>query len=273
MAEEPILEAQDARGAKSPLGRRRSTRGRTTSPACRGMDLPPPRGHRAHHACLPLCAVAPPGAEAQERRALHQPSGRGRHHPGSEPAFRRRHAMRRPSARQPSRITDATLDDLEGLFGRQVAELVDGVTKLTNIAVDSLSGAAGADHAQDVRRDGRTSGSSSSSWWTACTTCARMAAILRTVVSSRPTRRWRFTRPWRTAWASAPSNGSSRTSLLLPGAGKFRRSRAWFPKAARSARRTSTRYHRHAARRDDSRQHQGAPHRGARSTCTPSTRR
>ena len=35
--------------------------------------------------------------------------------------------------------TDATLDDLEGLFGRQVAELVDGVTKLTNIAVDSLS--------------------------------------------------------------------------------------------------------------------------------------
>ena len=35
--------------------------------------------------------------------------------------------------------TDATLDDLRELFGDQVAELVDGVTKLTNISVDSLS--------------------------------------------------------------------------------------------------------------------------------------
>ena len=35
--------------------------------------------------------------------------------------------------------TDATLDELSELFGPQVAELVDGVTKLTNIEVDSLS--------------------------------------------------------------------------------------------------------------------------------------
>ncbi len=35
--------------------------------------------------------------------------------------------------------TDATLDDIEELFGKQVADLVDGVTKLTNISVDSLS--------------------------------------------------------------------------------------------------------------------------------------
>ncbi len=35
--------------------------------------------------------------------------------------------------------TDATLDELKELFGEQVAELVDGVTKLTNISVDSLS--------------------------------------------------------------------------------------------------------------------------------------
>jgi len=35
--------------------------------------------------------------------------------------------------------TDATLDDLRGLFGDQVTELVDGVTKLTNISVSSLS--------------------------------------------------------------------------------------------------------------------------------------
>ena len=35
--------------------------------------------------------------------------------------------------------TDTTLEELEGLFGPQVAELVDGVTKLTNITVDSLS--------------------------------------------------------------------------------------------------------------------------------------
>ena len=35
--------------------------------------------------------------------------------------------------------TDTTLDDLTRMFGPQVAELVDGVTKLTNIEVDSLS--------------------------------------------------------------------------------------------------------------------------------------
>ena len=35
--------------------------------------------------------------------------------------------------------TDATLDELSELFGPQVSELVDGVTKLTNISVSSLS--------------------------------------------------------------------------------------------------------------------------------------
>lgn len=35
--------------------------------------------------------------------------------------------------------TDATLEDIEELFGPQVAELVDGVTKLTNIEVSSLT--------------------------------------------------------------------------------------------------------------------------------------
>ncbi len=35
--------------------------------------------------------------------------------------------------------TDATLDELSELFGPQVADLVDGVTKLTNISVSSLS--------------------------------------------------------------------------------------------------------------------------------------
>ncbi len=35
--------------------------------------------------------------------------------------------------------TDATLEELSGLFGPQVADLVDGVTKLTNISVSSLS--------------------------------------------------------------------------------------------------------------------------------------
>ena len=35
--------------------------------------------------------------------------------------------------------TDATLDELSNLFGPQVADLVDGVTKLTNISVSSLS--------------------------------------------------------------------------------------------------------------------------------------
>ncbi len=35
--------------------------------------------------------------------------------------------------------TDATFEQIEQLFGKQVAELVDGVTKLTNISVSSLS--------------------------------------------------------------------------------------------------------------------------------------
>ena len=35
--------------------------------------------------------------------------------------------------------TDATFEQIERLFGKQVAELVDGVTKLTNISVSSLS--------------------------------------------------------------------------------------------------------------------------------------
>lgn len=35
--------------------------------------------------------------------------------------------------------TDTTLEDIESLFGQQVAELVDGVTKLTNIEVSSLT--------------------------------------------------------------------------------------------------------------------------------------
>ena len=35
--------------------------------------------------------------------------------------------------------TDATAEDVRELFGSAVEELVDGVTKLTNIEVDSLS--------------------------------------------------------------------------------------------------------------------------------------
>ncbi len=47
--------------------------------------------------------------------------------------------------------TETSLADVSGLFGDTVAELVDGVTKLTNIEVDSMD-EAGAHAAQDVPR-------------------------------------------------------------------------------------------------------------------------
>ena len=63
-------------------------------------------------------------------------------------------------------------------FGDDVAQLVDGVTKLDQIKFDSARGGAGRELPQDAARDGaRTCASSSSSSPIARTTCARSAAM------------------------------------------------------------------------------------------------
>ena len=69
--------------------------------------------------------------------------------------------------------TPATLEQLTDLFGQTVAELVDGVTKLTSIKVTSMD----EKQAWNLRKmfvghEPATSASSSSSSPTACTTCA-----------------------------------------------------------------------------------------------------
>ena len=97
--------------------------------------------------------------------------------------------------------TDVTSQLVDQEFGPHVAQLVDGVTKITRIEVETLTDEQAA----------RTSASSSSSWPTACTTCAPWLRSRRTAASSNRARRLRSMRPSRTAWASTPSNGSSRT--------------------------------------------------------------
>lgn len=107
--------------------------------------------------------------------------------------------------------TSATLDDLTERFGATVAELVDGVTKLTSIEVSSMDEKQALNlrkmflaMSKDIRvviikladrlHNMRT-----------------LAALPPTGACSRPVRRWTSTRRLRIAWASAPSSGSSRT--------------------------------------------------------------
>lgn len=109
--------------------------------------------------------------------------------------------------------TTVTLEDIEKQFGGDVAELVDGVTKLANIPYSSRA----EQQAENVRKMllamARMFELSSSSWPTGCTTCARwIIAFLKSSGSNR-WRRWRSMRRWRTGWVSAVSRKSWRISL------------------------------------------------------------
>ena len=75
-------------------------------------------------------------AEARLGRSLFLPSGRGRRHP-------HRAASSTPPRSSPALLhdtvedTDATLDEIERLFGDEIARLVDGVTKLSRLELQS----------------------------------------------------------------------------------------------------------------------------------------
>jgi GTP diphosphokinase / guanosine-3',5'-bis(diphosphate) 3'-diphosphatase len=58
-------------------------------------------------------------------------------------------------------------------FDEEIAELVDGVSKLTQIEFKSRAEAQAASLRKMLLAMSGTSGSSSSSWPTGCTTCAR----------------------------------------------------------------------------------------------------
>ena len=103
--------------------------------------------------------------------------------------------------------TPATLEQLTDLFGQTVAELVDGVTKLTSIKVTSMD----EKQAWNLRK-----------MFLAMSRDIRVADRLHnmgTLAALPPDRRLFkaretmdvYTRPWRTAWASPRSSGSSRT--------------------------------------------------------------
>ena len=101
--------------------------------------------------------------------------------------------------------TTVTLEDIEKQFGGDVAELVDGVTKLANIPYSSRA----EQQAENVRKmllamakDVRV----------VITTCARwIIAFLKSSGSNR-WRRWRSMRRWHTGWVSVASRKSWRIS-------------------------------------------------------------
>ena len=129
------------------------------------------------------CSVASILTDTDDRRADHRGGLSARHggglqghHPGHHPA--------RNSA-------------------QEVAQLVDGVTKLDKLDFTNREEAAGREPAQDDpgHEQGHPRGASSS-WRTACTTCAPCASSPRKPGRRpSPTRRWTSTPPWRTAWA------------------------------------------------------------------------
>ena len=76
--------------------------------------------------------------------------------------------------------TRATYADIEGRFGEEVAQLVDGVTKLTNLELCSVEQRPGGELPQALDGDvGRICGCCWSSSPTGCTTCAPSATCPR----------------------------------------------------------------------------------------------
>ena len=139
--------------------------------------------------------------------------------------------------------TSASLDEIQAEFGEEIAQLVDGVTKLTGMTFESRDERQAENYrkmmvamATDVRvilikladrlHNMRTLG---------------RAAEAEADWRSRA-RRWRSTRRSPTGWGSTRSSGSSRTSPSRPCTrASTRRSSSSSPSSATSARSTSTR--------------------------------
>ena len=134
-----------------------------------------------------------------------------------------RRARHRPVAIQAALLhdvpedTEYALSDIEERFGAEVAQLVDGVTKLVQVQRPcATSSSRPRTCARCSWRWPRTSASCSSSSPTGCTTCAPWLRCRRRSRRASPTRPWRSTRRWPSASASGRSSGSSRTSRSGP---------------------------------------------------------
>ncbi|MCK7576760.1 MAG: hypothetical protein MZV65_13295 [Chromatiales bacterium] len=111
---------------------------------------------------LPVQRRGPRGPEPAQRRAVHlRTRSRSR-----DPA--RRPAARRADASAPRILHDVIEDtadaqgrDRRAASARDVAELVDGVSKLDQIEFRTAGGGAGGELPQDAARDGRATSASS----------------------------------------------------------------------------------------------------------------
>ena len=98
--------------------------------------------------------------------------------------------------------TTLTIDDIDEVFGAEIAGIVDGVTKLDRLHFDSKEAQQAASLRKMLVAMARTSACCSSSSPTACTTCARSRRSRRRSSSGSPRRRSTSTRRSRTASAS-----------------------------------------------------------------------
>lgn len=97
--------------------------------------------------------------------------------------------------------TETSLADVSGLFGETVAGLVDGVTKLTNIEVDSMDEKQALTLRKMFLAMSKDIRVIIVKLADRCITCARLPLCARTAACLRHARPWTCTRLWPTAWA------------------------------------------------------------------------
>ena len=208
--------------------------GRGRSAAQDGAHAPPEGRHRAHRARLRRRREGALRPEAQERRAVHHPPGRGRADPRRprhrpEDARRRAAARHRRGHRLHARHAARRLRRRDRHARRRRHQARQAQVRRQR---------SGRDRAQDGRRD--VEGHPGADHQARRPPAQRAHLGLRARRSPRRARRRRpsrSTRRWRTASASRPSSGSSKTSRSRCSTrSSTSRSRAWCATARRSAR-------------------------------------
>ena len=190
----------------------RKTLDRGQPAAQQARDLPAAGAGRPDPRCLRVRRRGPRGPEAPVRRALHHAPGRGRRHP-RRPAPGRADDHRGAPARRDRGHADARRTRSRERFGADVAELVDGVSKLDQHPIHAAAPKRRPRaSARCCSRWRATSASSWSSSPTARTTCARSASMPPAKRRASRARRSTSTRRSPTASASTRSSSSSRTS-------------------------------------------------------------